>query len=148
MCKKYTRNNVFEKQSKILKQQLLKKGYPKSLIKGAYEKAKTKIQIDLLKEKEELPQEKLKQKIDTNFITTYNCRHREIRKILRKDCFLLGKDPYLSPHLTTNPKITYKGPPTLKKMIAPSRIKHQLKEKNIVSNSWKFEMWKNKVQML
>lgn len=48
----FTQEETFEKQSKILEQRYKKKGYPSSLIKRAYPKAKNPNQKELLKEKE------------------------------------------------------------------------------------------------
>lgn len=118
-------DDMFIKQSQILKQRFQEKKYPTSLIKSAYKRAKGMTQKDCLVEKSlgDVQGPGKEKKTSPHFITTYNAKHSAIRKILNKYWFLLCKDPYLT-SITTNPRITYRKPPSLKNIIAPSNVKN------------------------
>lgn len=132
--KNCTLNSDFETQAKIIQKRFSEKGYPESLTKQAYKRAKHLTQEQCLdNSKKEIPFMKT-QKERTNFITTYNVKHGEITIIMKKYCFFLKKDPILKDIIPRNPSITYKRPPTLKNILAPSHLrKHTLKPKTTLT---------------
>lgn len=118
--KNCTEDNI---QSKVIAKRFLNKGYPKILVEKAYQKAKALNQEKCLEMK--INPSSAKSPVNcTNFITKYNRSHRAIHNVLRKYWYILQKDPYLRPLLSQNPHVTYRRPPTLKSILAPSRL-HQ-----------------------
>lgn len=85
--KNCTEETTFEIQAEKIKQRFQDKGYPKGLIKNAFNRAKKLNQDTCLIPKP--PHQ------GVSFITTFNKSHHEIRRVFRKHRYILLCDPYL-----------------------------------------------------
>lgn len=115
----------------------MEKGYPKNLITEAYNRAKKSSQMEYLTplEKPESTPSTQERPIErVNFVTTYNKSHKDIRKILQKNWFILKRDPYLKDIIAAQPNITFRRAPTLKNLLAPSKLKKHTKGPNMTYN--------------
>lgn len=128
--KNCTNEKTFEVQSKTIAKRFLDKGYPKKLVQDAFEKAKALSQQECLEVKNKSKKTEMTSISScVNFITTYSTSHKIIQSILRKYWYILQRDPYLKTSILKNPRIIYRRPPTLKSILAPSRLKqHRQKE--------------------
>lgn len=118
--KNCTSDTTFKEQAEVISKRFLDKGYPKGLINNARKKAEVLSQEQCLTTKQRdtgLNYERV------NFITTFNRSHAKIQQVFSKHWHILKKDPYLRDILPANPQITYKRPPTLKTILAPSKLR-------------------------
>lgn len=86
-----------------------------------------------------VPPPKSHEKPDANtirFVTEYNSKYRSIQNIVKKHWHILHMDPKLGPILPPAPQITFKRTPTLKNIVAPSKLKNYQKEKNMDIRSY------------
>lgn len=125
MRKNCTEDNKFKEQAEIIRKRFQEKGYPKQLINNAFQRAKNLSQETCLEEKRKPLDNTTK---GFNFITTYNCSHKTIRDTLEKHWHILQRDPFLQNNLPEHPPVTFRRPPTIKNILAPSRLR-QHKEK-------------------
>lgn len=147
MRKNCTTDTKFEDQSKIIVNHLKEKGFPDGLVTEAYKKVKTLSQEELLsKIVENKKEEPIKKSLNDessncsmNFTTTFNTAHVRIRNILRKNWFILQKDPLPKGLLPKNPVVTYRRAPMIKSIVAPSRchIRESGDEKRKTKGSFK-----------
>lgn len=96
------------------------RGYPKSLTRQAYNRDGQLTQEQCLgnSKKDSFPASPQKR---TNFITTYQAwRNRKPSEVLVPPQKRSGPKIYIRPK---NPTITYKRPPTLENILAPSRLR-------------------------
>lgn len=98
------------------------------MISEVYNRASETNQLEHLEpkitSKNQPKEQEVKNRITTtNVITTYNDSHTTIRNILRKNWFILEKDPYLNNKTLKNPFLTFRRAPTLKGILAPSKLK-------------------------
>lgn len=121
------------------------KGYLKSLTERARKKASNLSQAQCLAAKS--ANVGIKQEI-INFITTYYKSHNKIQRIFRKHWYILKKDPYLSKILPEQQQITYRWPPTLKPILAPSKLHRHRGALNIEKNERRIQVWPQEMPML
>ncbi|XP_040260923.1 uncharacterized protein LOC120977182 [Bufo bufo] len=88
------------------------RGYPKKVIYGAFERAKTTDRLELLKSK---PKPRNTQ---VHLITKYNNQWRDLYTILNAHWHLLLADPKLSDHVNPTPKIIARRAPNLRDKLA------------------------------
>ncbi|XP_040212985.1 uncharacterized protein LOC120943646 [Rana temporaria] len=113
-----TMTKDFLLQANLLRQRLLLRGYSKSLLRKAFNKAARQSRINLL----------FKQKVNTEsqpvrFITRYSSHHIEVRNILNKHWSLLTNDPILSNYIGQRPDITFKRSRSLRDKLTSSHYK-------------------------
>lgn len=63
-----------------------------------------------------------------NFVTTFNYAHSDIRRTLSKNWFILKSDPILKDIIPERPILTFRRAPTIKNIVAPSRLKQHKKK--------------------
>lgn len=106
--KNCTLDATFEKQAQVIWDRFERKGYPKLLIKEAYEKARCLSQEDFLRKvppEGDVPDIRdvaslfrdapIGKSFSTSFITTFSDAHPVIRKIFNNRWFMLQNDPIL-----------------------------------------------------
>ncbi|OCT70275.1 hypothetical protein XELAEV_18037196mg [Xenopus laevis] len=116
-----SKNIDYEKESVILTEQFKEKGYEDTVIKHAKILCDKKNRNEMLENKNK--KEKKRTTPDNNFIqfiTTYNNSNKELETIIQRHWHILLKDKDLQEHLSTNPRIIYKKPRTIKQMLVPS----------------------------
>lgn len=107
--------NDFIYQANLLRQRLLTRGYSKSLLRKAFNKAARQSRTTLLYKQKSIP---LSQPV--RFITHYSRNHNKVRNVLVKHWSLLTNDPILSKYINSKPDITYKRSRSLRDKITSS----------------------------
>lgn len=130
--KNCTEDSTYYKQATVIRKRFAEKGYPRGLIKNAMVKAGSLTQAECLKAK---PVENPQQWDKINFITTYNKSHKKIQNIFRRHWYILKKDLFLQNILPDQPHIVYRRPPTLKTMLAPSKLRRHKPNFNLTSKT-------------
>lgn len=125
--KNCTSNTIFEEQAAIIRTRFVEKGYPKPLIESAYDKVKNISQGNFFRAKDKTTcRDNIKHNnniLSSNFVTTFCDAHPTIRRILNDKWFILRNDPILKDLIPTRPLITFRRAPTIKNLLAPSRLK-------------------------
>lgn len=125
--------STFEDQATIIKKRFAEKGYPKHLVTEAYNKTKTASQKEYLglegNDSQIIAIDTTKRrKDDTHNTGVFDWSHLEIQRILAKNWFILKSDPILKDIIPERPTITFRRAPTIKNIVAPSRLKQHSKK--------------------
>ncbi|XP_075207972.1 uncharacterized protein LOC142312872 [Anomaloglossus baeobatrachus] len=124
-----TLDRDYKEQAMVLKERFLDKKYPPALIKKAYQVNKDLSQIELTTRSVASgirDDPKSGNNFSSHFLTTYSRDGDFIKNIIRRHWNVLRNDPYLRGVLPTTPGIIYRRAPTLKNILAPSRLKEEL----------------------
>lgn len=74
-----------------------------------------------------------------NFITTFNKIYNYIQNVVKKHWQILKKEPYLNTVLPAQQQITYRRQPTIKTILAPSKLRQYRGASNIVKTKGAFK---------
>lgn len=115
----------FEIQAGHLQERFLARGYPRSLLKRAYHKARREDRHHLLyKNVDKTSTSDLPHPLaePTRLILTYSSQHQLIRDAIEKYWFLLIEDSVLSSYVSHKPSITYRRARSLKDDLVQSHF--------------------------
>lgn len=113
-----TTDNEFKHHADALRERLLKRGYSKSLLRRAFNKAWDQSRNALLFSKEPRREEHL----TTKFITKYSHQQYQFCNILQQHWHILSEDPILRKYVSDYPEIVFKKAPSLRDKLTKSHF--------------------------
>lgn len=96
------RNKDFRTQANLLKLCLLERGYSRTILKKAYQRALGKTRSQLLYKNQKKTSINM-----ARFITKFSRQHSQLREIMQKYWHLLLADPKITKHLAARPEATF-----------------------------------------
>lgn len=102
----------FERQSRILIERFLEKGYDKRSLEKTKEEVMRMNRDEMLKDKKR--NENKKDENDAAFLTNFNRHYREVEKIINKHWKILKTDKILKTFLPAKPKFIYRRAPSMR----------------------------------
>ncbi|XP_056408621.1 uncharacterized protein LOC130313384 isoform X2 [Hyla sarda] len=107
----------FKKQSAILTERFLQRGYSRRSLKKAYQKAQHVHREDLLQGRKKVTN---KQSDNVRFISTYNCRWEQMRSCIQKNWAILQTDSLVAATLPPRVQMTARRSRNLRDMLVRS----------------------------
>lgn len=108
----------FQHQANLLRSRLLARGYSRSLLRKAFNKAKNRSRNELLYTKKARPQDST-----VKLITRFSAHYQDLYSILSKHWHFLVEDPILKKYVNPHPGIVYKRTVSLKDRLVSNQYK-------------------------
>lgn len=112
-------SGVFKKEADLLRTRLLTRGYSKTCLKKAYNRACTRTRNDLLHN----PSSKTRRENPISIITRFSNQQKWIKSIVQKYWHVLTMDPIIGPFVPKIPVLTFRRARSLRDQLVSSEFR-------------------------